>query len=485
MDLRKMEHKIDDYFRERLFDYTVEAPESSWQAIDNRLKEKKTRMWWTIGISLAASIALIISLGIGFFLGSNYHSRVAIDTKIKKLPESSVSSSKTLNRSTIKSNFSSSSKDLTTSKEQISNKSSNSSENIHLAGISIENSKHKMYDFNEVQDLNSNANIDVLLPLQSKEIILESKSQQYNLAISQSFSDAMLGINNDGLAEENLENVSQSKYNWQLGGNAAPLYTYRNIGNNSTGNSTSTFNKNEVALLSYAAGLTLNIEKKRWKIETGVYYTKMGQKINDVYVNEYALINKPNEVTLGDIKQNNIGIVASENFAATNTNAISSISNSNGVIVAQSNTINQNKDFTQNSVTSNKFTPVQYEITTTQASLEQNYSYIELPVVAHYKVVDRKVDLSLSGGMSANILVGNKVYLESNSNKTLVGETGNTQTLNYAGVFGMTVEVPLASRWDFVLEPRFRYYLNSLNKSQNISTHPYSMGIHSGVNFRF
>jgi hypothetical protein len=474
MTQKDMENKIDDYFRERLLDYSSPAPENSWQVIDTRLKQKKTRMWWTIGLSMAASIALIISLSIGFFLGSRYQNKIADNNVIKKYVSNTNATDNSV-KSHVETHKNIIDKENRNDKNNI-NKNNIIPQPILMVNNIHENTKKAIDPIKTVSEINyPSTNYEFIYkPLQARNGLLPVKSYSYKLAMSKSFCNTMLGMSN----EEPVVEEPKKEYNWQLGGNAAPLYTYRNIAENSTNNSTSSYNKNEDALLAYAAGLTMNLEKKRWKFEVGVYFTKMGQQINDVYTYD-----KPDVTAMKDILPDNY-VKLDVSTAAPAGNNITSISNSNGTIVQNNNNINADKNFVQNNALyeQNNFqnTP-EPEVTT----IEQQYSYIEVPLIAHYKVIDKRVDMSLTGGMSTNILVGNNVYLDNNSEKINVGETENVEPLNYAGILGFTFEVPLATRWDFVLEPRFRYYLNSFNKSSDISTHPYSLGIHSGVTFRF
>ena len=60
---------IDDYFKERLFEYEKSAPSDAWNKIDEKLRQKKLRVIWRISISFAASIAIILSLFTGYYFG--------------------------------------------------------------------------------------------------------------------------------------------------------------------------------------------------------------------------------------------------------------------------------------------------------------------------------------------------------------------------------------------------------------------------------
>ena len=56
-------------------------------------------------------------------------------------------------------------------------------------------------------------------------------------------------------------------------------------------------------------------------------------------------------------------------------------------------------------------------------SLNQNFSYLELPVILRYKIVDKTIGINLIGGLSYNMLVHNSVYTTLDGNKYPVGDT--------------------------------------------------------------
>ncbi len=125
-------------------------------------------------------------------------------------------------------------------------------------------------------------------------------------------------------------------------------------------------------------------------------------------------------------------------------------------------------------------------------SLTQNFDYIELPLIIRYKMIDRKMDFSLSGGIVTNFLVANSVNMLQDGKKVRVAETTGITRINYQGSVGMLVEYPLVSHFALTLEPRFRYYFNALDSysyssdnSSRISIHPYSFGFFAGLNYRF
>jgi hypothetical protein len=115
----------------------------------------------------------------------------------------------------------------------------------------------------------------------------------------------------------------------------------------------------------------------------------------------------------------------------------------------------------------------------------QNFEYIEVPLIVRYKVVDRKFGFNFLGGLSTNLLVGSNAYYSEDGNKEKIGETTNIKPFNYSSILGVGLFYSVSDRLNINLEPTFRYYLNSINESSVIKSHPYSMGIFTGLSYYF
>ena len=119
------------------------------------------------------------------------------------------------------------------------------------------------------------------------------------------------------------------------------------------------------------------------------------------------------------------------------------------------------------------------------ANLKQDMAYIEVPVLVAYHLIDRKINVDLTGGVSTNILVGNNASLYEGGVRTQSGETSQLRDLVYAGTVGLGLGYDLSKRVTVTLEPRLKYYLNSISTSSYINYRPYQMGIYTGVTYAF
>jgi hypothetical protein len=118
-------------------------------------------------------------------------------------------------------------------------------------------------------------------------------------------------------------------------------------------------------------------------------------------------------------------------------------------------------------------------------SFIQNFDYIEIPLYVRYTLIDARFDVVMLGGLSSNVLVGNQIFVEGASGKSLVGKTNDMQTLNYSGTLGMGVKYGLSRRISLNVEPRIKYYLNSLNSNSSVTYKPYTIGIFTGLSYEF
>ena len=118
-------------------------------------------------------------------------------------------------------------------------------------------------------------------------------------------------------------------------------------------------------------------------------------------------------------------------------------------------------------------------------NLIQNFNYLELPLIVKYKLIDKKVDVNVFSGLNANFLVGNSVYFEHQNERIDVGKTTETKKFNYSGIIGLGFEYEISSRIRLNLEPTLKYYLNSINISKPLDTHPYYFGFFTGISYLF
>jgi hypothetical protein len=254
-----------------------------------------------------------------------------------------------------------------------------------------------------------------------------------------------------------------------VGINASPLVSYRSVRNieeesvRAADNISSVTKKyeNEQALVSYSAGLDVNYAiTKRLNVSSGLYFSEIGQVSTDipletsspyydVYNSNYAI-----HTSTGNI---NVKGTPNDLVYLINPKAALKGGSLNG-IAAQGEMV--------------------------EADFVQSYEYYEIPVMVNYKLIDKKFNVNLSGGVSANIMHGNNTYVLSNKTKyDIDAEVENLNTVNYSGVIGMSMQYPLLKRLHLNLQPLFRYALKPINESETV--YPYSFGFYTGLKYNF
>ena len=118
-------------------------------------------------------------------------------------------------------------------------------------------------------------------------------------------------------------------------------------------------------------------------------------------------------------------------------------------------------------------------------TLEQVFGSIEIPLHVRYQLNDNKVQFSLSGGLSGGILVNNKVFMKASGDKELLGSTENIRKFNLSTDLGLGVEYPLGRKVKLMVEPGFRYFLQSLSKNDLIDFKPYTFTLSTGIGIEF
>ena len=119
-----------------------------------------------------------------------------------------------------------------------------------------------------------------------------------------------------------------------------------------------------------------------------------------------------------------------------------------------------------------------------EGQMLQEFGYLEIPVEMEYNLLDRKLGINLIGGLSSLFLVENSVSLQSGEEVTEIGEATNMNSLNFSTNLGLGFYYRLNTRFEINLQPMFKYQLNTFTETSG-NFRPYSIGVYSGLNFRF
>jgi hypothetical protein len=258
--------------------------------------------------------------------------------------------------------------------------------------------------------------------------------------------------------------ITKPEKRWSIAAMASPTY-YSTI-NSGSDQLTSQLMSTEEPLFSYSGGVAFSYKiSKRFSIQSGLYYSSLGQKVDGIY--SFTGFQKYNNSKGGP------------NFEVPTTSGTVYTSNPDVFLAAYGN----GKVLT--AYTNDVFDPQKASLQYISNSLTQNFSYLELPVILRYKIIDKTIGINLIGGLSYNLLVNNSAYAMKDGTKYPVGDTKGLNPLALSSSLGMGMEYNLSGKLSLNLEPTFRYYLNPFSVTTGSFIHPYSFGIFSGVSYKF
>ena len=156
--------------------------------------------------------------------------------------------------------------------------------------------------------------------------------------------------------------------------------------------------ESEESVVSYTGGVGLSYKiSKRFSIQSGLYYSSLGQKLDGI--NSFGGFRQYDN-SKGD---HNFEILTSHGTISTsNPDVFVNADDANRVVTKYTNDV---------------FDPKKASLQYINSTLTQSLSYLELPVILRYKIIDKTIGINVIGGMSYNLLVNNSVYTEVDGSK--------------------------------------------------------------------
>ncbi len=476
--MENLEH-IDRNFKEK-FDSLSESPAPSvWDNIADRLGHKKKRSAIFFIYRIAAGMALLLSLSIALAYLSGYKETMA--DKNNPMP-SSGNVGETKNASVLpsdhKRNTAETDKpDMTVQEPVYEKRSARDIQNVHDENIAVISGTPAMENqFTQAPDNLGITNLEKLHGIYPAELDDHREIPGMKSGISRT---PILRENplqtlpeNQMIAEETVSGNDRSR--WQMGGEFGPLYSGRIMTSDYLATeSLDQLNSQDNAVLSYAGGLNIRFNASgRLSIQSGVAYSRYGQEKTGLISTGYeaALFNNyPEIASVDQVAEERVYVM---NATGNYTNQGSSAAN-NYIEFFNAGTVER----ASNIIYANPADMLE--------SVSEYYEYMEIPVVVRYKIIDRKIDFSVMGGGSANILVNTSLFENYDNNSNYDGKITNIRKFNYCSILGIGLEYPLGKDFNLAIEPKFNYYLNAVDKNDKINIHPYSFGFLTGINYRF
>lgn len=470
------DNNIDELFRDKLLNYEQEPPayllENILSGVADARRKRKLVFWRVAGVAAALALAFVA----GWQL-NNRNDQEMIQTVNVGQPSTPEKSSETKNQSErvmpageitpVTSSLASKEAISTTRNNQFKSiDRSSKSGAIALASESIQ--------------VATNGESLLLKPMKSLYRLIESESE-----ISISLQEKKGRDNSSELIQKSIdqqimeqnkqlilaENKSMEKARWLVGAQVSPEYNVSRS-SHSQAYASNMLNSSSSNPVDLGGGLSVEYKVgKRWSVQSGVYYSGMGQKSgNSSYSpgRDYLFASADRGSAYFNT---NVSIDASTNKMMMNSTAgVIEFSGVPAGIVLGANL--EDKSLASAVVVSD-------------ARFVQNFEYIEIPLYLRYTILDSRFAVEMLGGFSSNVLVGNNTYMESSNGKSRIGSTKDMESLNYSGTLGLGFKYGLSKRIFLNMEPRIKYYLNSLNSNSSVTYKPYTIGVFTGLSYEF
>ena len=466
----KKEEKLDDLFREKLLNYEQEPPAYLLENILDGVtqnRRKKRLIWWRVaGVAAALLLAFVAGWQLNDSDVQNTGKRASViqSATVKKELQSNTSEMKSAENSAA------------IEPEKAMAKLSENLQNVTNKAVSV-NSKapesHIVYtNLEHIVIERPDNDFSILKPLKGllfkneKNAVLQEKKllAKDNASTEKTIDQQIMEMNSQMLA---ARKEAKEKASWSFGAQVSP--EYNGYQSSHTQAYASNMLKTKATAVDLAGGVSVEYKKsKRWSLQSGIYYSGMGQTSGNNPKNySYAANDGANYFNNTIVK-----VDASANRYTMNSNAgvVELTHIPAGMVLGTSL---DDKSSLANAVV------------VSQNTFVQDFDYLEVPLYLRYNLVDRKFGISMLGGLSSNILVGNRLYVDSSLGKTLVGRTRDLETFNYSGTLGVGFRYGLTSRLSFNVEPRVKYFLNSLSSNSSVTYKPYTFGVYTGLSYEF
>ncbi|MEM8522570.1 hypothetical protein [Flavobacterium sp. PL12] len=469
----KNNKNIDRLFQERFKDFETEPNEQTWSTIQARLndqtKERKIIPFW---FKLAGIAAALI---VGFFVLNTFFSTTII-------PENKI----VLDPAAIKSSIDTSGSASESLKDKIKSTPIQNNSDIVV---------------NQTKNLEKDEN-ETATTLQEKIIYGKKKNQasatvyigKNNPSLGTLYITTKLGGKTNTLISENSEKILDQNSENVLRNKKGNLATAKTELNEQKNNKEELPNELE-AILKLKEKKDINVVtevKSKWEITPNISAMYPNAKVANVdpQFNENA-----------KSTENIIGFGIGVNYAVSKRVAIrSGINkftlgfNTNNVTYSPGlkNTYLANVFYTTNAMievnsvaSANSLMTFEKDLQKTNTgTINQKMGYYEVPLEISYTILDKKLGISVIGGISTLFLDENKISLISPETNLKLGEANNLNKVNFSSNIGLGFKYKFVKSFQLNFEPVVKYQLNTFSNNSG-NTKPLLIGLYSGISYHF
>jgi hypothetical protein len=455
------ENNTDRLFRDKLLNHEVVPPPGVWDNIVKGMEaeNRRKRMIWILGLSSAASLLLA-------FLAGWY---VAVKQPAEKNLQANALQLETNLHSQVKTQVLS---------------SISSTQNINLqddnylfkSAEKIKSTKNNASISEKIQ--HENILIKLLSPLESFFLATEERPAKLIAMNSDHFSDSDRAIIARNIDHKKEALRIEKHSNWAVGVEASPVYRFQQTPRADNQESDPLLSLGSTdGSSSYVTNITGGIKvelntSSRLSVQSGVNYGEIAQNPGEVGISfsghNWVTDQLGTEETKGFISNPNDGNSLSNNMILKTQMGLANLKMPEGVGLA---TVNVTNNYTSE--------------VARNYNLEQKAGYLEIPLIIRYKIIDRRMDFLLLGGVNTNVLMSNNVTLVDKKEVIANGKIEGLNPLTFSSSVGMGVNYAITDRFNLSIEPTMKIQLNSLNKQSGYDSRPYTVGIFTGISYQF
>ncbi len=451
----------DELIRAKLGNYSVAPPAHVWQQVQQQLdmQKKRTRLIWFRAAAIAAVVVLAFMAGWYFNDNTEKSLVTGVNTEIENKTEQQNSSILTEPSVIAETKEISEGKSVSAERnEKTENRKVTATKPENIASAELRTRDDMIYE-----------------KIGYRNIRLEAK--QTELVLAESKKDDELSEADLLLVAANIE-IEQAKKRgtdnkWKMGMFLSPGYSSHSSSYADDYSKNMTYSGND-GNSNMGGGFSVQYKTgKRWAVESGVYYAQNGQK-SENSLNLFA--NKAEADYM--FSPGNSDKYFANNVRVENGNM--AMNSSAGVI--QFTSAPKGAELTGGFESSLNGST---ELVVPNGEFSQVFEFVEIPLLVRYRLIDSRFGVELLTGLNTSMVVGNNAYIDNQYGLQNVGKTVDINTFNIAGTAGLGASYDLSKHFSLALEPRFSYYLNSINKNPDVDFRPYRLGVFAGMTYTF
>ncbi|MBT8234864.1 MAG: PorT family protein [Bacteroidia bacterium] len=474
---------VDNLFRDTLDDFAQSPDPKVWDRIQASLDKKAQRkrrvipLWWQVG-GVAAAMALILFL---LLPGNESDSLVPAIEEVTTTPSQATPAnedSEDLNstketqgevtkvnsvRTAVGTKTSSPSRttiEVAVTEAATTAKEKSPSTNAGEAEVfnPIPNADPAVAQIDSETDKGSDFTFDV--PVATKALNTEEETlgiaTNETPAVAETQKEDATKEFRDLFEEVSDEEIPQSKDSdgkWAVGPSVAPVYYTASGTGSPIDNAFVNNDKAGNINMSYGVKITYELSDK-WQLRSGLHKVDYTYDTNDIVFSSSLS-------TTANASIRNIDFASTSNY-----------------LVVESSTLPVTKAGATGSDEIAAKNPAR------SGTMIQEMGYLEIPVEINYVLLDKKVGVNVVSGLSSLFLLDNVVNLESENGTTEMGTANNINSLNFSANFGLGIDYDISKKVKLQLEPLIKYQLNTFSNTAG-QFRPYSLGIYSGIQYKF